>query len=92
MSSKLAHAQEMSSRCAMRDEVTWLILPTSGWRQDLTKPGNLYEETNLRQACVARESFRHARERKNRPCSRKRLARPLPEKKSKAMGSEVNSE
>lgn len=31
VSSKLAHAQVMSLRCAMKDEVTWLILPASGW-------------------------------------------------------------
>ena len=76
----------------MRDEVTWLILPASGWRRDLTKPGNWYEETNLRQGLVARESFRHSTKRKSKPCSRKRLARLLPEEKSKAMGSKMNSE
>lgn len=49
MSSELACTQVMSSRCAMRDEITWLILPSSGWRQDLTKPGNMYKEAHLRQ-------------------------------------------
>lgn len=37
VSSKLVHAQVMSSRCAMSDEVTWLISPSSGWRQGLTQ-------------------------------------------------------
>lgn len=49
VSSELAPGQAMSSRCALRDEVTWLILPASGWRQDLTKPGNTYKETHRRQ-------------------------------------------
>lgn len=48
VSSQLAHAQVMSSKCAIRDEITWLTLPSAGWRQDLTKSGNTYEETNLR--------------------------------------------
>lgn len=55
VNSKLACAQIMSSRCAMKDEITWLISPSLGWRQDPTKPGNMYKETNLRQTMVLEE-------------------------------------
>ena len=55
VSSKLAHSQAVSSRCATRNEITWLILPSSGWCQDRTNPGNTYKETNLRHSNGARQ-------------------------------------
>ena len=57
VSNKLARAQAMSSRCALRGEITWLILPPSGWCQDLTKPGNTYKETNLRRGSGVHGAF-----------------------------------
>ena len=57
VSSKLARSQAMSSRCATRDEITWLILPSSGWCQDQTNPGNTYKETDLRHSNGAHGVF-----------------------------------
>lgn len=75
VSSKLAQAQQMSSRCAMRDEITWLILPSSGWRQDLTKLGNKYKETNLKQSHGTAGAF--CMQQRWGPYSRKMLRRPF---------------
>lgn len=58
VSRKLARAQAVSSRCATRDDITWLILPSWGWCQDLTKLGNTYQETHLRHSNGAEGALR----------------------------------